>query len=339
MIVDAIKKVVDKIDLSRDEAVSVMEEIMNGKTTDAQIAALITALRMKGETVDEIYGFAKVMREHATRIKTGQKEILDTCGTGGDVSHTFNISTTVAFVLAGAGVCIAKHGNRSVSSKSGSADVLEALGVKIDLMPEQVEKCIEEVGIGFLFAPMLHQAMKYAIGPRKEIGIRTVFNILGPLTNPAFATCQVLGVYDKSLTETMAKVLGDLGIKHVLVVHGADGLDEVSNTGESIISEFKEGETRTYKFNPPSVGIELAKLKDLKGGTAEENAVILRAILSGEKGPKRDIVLLNAAAAFIASDKAVDFREGIREAEESIDSGAALEKLERLIECSRMFSE
>jgi anthranilate phosphoribosyltransferase len=335
MIVEAIKKLVEKKDLSRDEAVSVMEEIMNGKTTDAQIAALITALRMKGETVDEIYGFAKVMREHAIRIKTSQKEILDTCGTGGDVSHTFNISTTVAFVLAGAGVCVAKHGNRSVSSKSGSADVLEALGVKIDLMPERVEKCIEEVGIGFLFAPMLHQAMKYAIGPRKEIGIRTVFNILGPLTNPAFATCQVLGVYDKSLTETMAKVLGDLGIKHVLVVHGANGLDEVSNTGENIISEFKEGETRTYKFNPPSVGIELAKLEDLKGGTAEENAKILRSILSGEKGPKRDIVLLNAAAAFIASDKANDFREGMKKAEESIDSGAALEKLDQLIKCSK----
>lgn len=334
MIVEAIKKVVEKQNLTSTEAATVMEEIMGGQATDAQIASLITALRMKGETVDEITGFAQVMRSKATRIRPHQTELLDTCGTGGDISYTFNISTATAFVAAGAGVRVAKHGNRSVSSQCGSADVMEALGVKIELTPELVEACIDEVGIGFMFAPLLHQAMKYAIGPRKEIGIRTVFNILGPLTNPAQATSQILGVFNPALTETMAQVLGDLGVKHALVVHGAGGLDELSTMGENKISEWANGGVKTYSLQPLDLGLPLVTLNDLKGGTTKENAQIIRVILSGEKGPKRDIVLLNSAAALIAADKAGDFKEGIAMAAQSIDSGAALEKLDKLIEFS-----
>jgi len=334
MIVEAIRKVVGGKDLDNDEATSVMEEIMSGKTTDAQIGAFITALRMKGETVEEISGFAKVMRDHATRITPKVDEVIDTCGTGGDAPDTFNISTATAFVAAGAGVHVAKHGNRSVSSQCGSADVLLELGVNIELSPDAVEECLDEVGIGFLFAPSLHKAMKYAIGPRREIGIRTVFNILGPLCNPAFATAQVLGVYDPLLTSVMAKVLGDLGTKHALVVHGADRMDEISNTGESIIAEFKNGELGEYHITPEQFGLTRCNIDALQGGGKSECAKILGDVLSGKTGPQRDVVLLNSAAALIAADKANNFESGIKMAAESIDTGAAQEKLEKLIEFS-----
>ena len=330
MIVDAIKQVIENKHLTMDEAEQVMDIIMSGEATPAQIASFITALRMKGETVDEISGFAKVMREKASRITPEVVDIVDTCGTGGDQLHTFNISTTAAFVVAGVGIPVAKHGNRSVSSKSGSADVLEALGIRIDLSPEEVKSCIEEIGIGFMFAPNFHGAMKHAIGPRREIGIRTVFNILGPLTNPASATAQVLGVYDPSLTEVLALVLGNLGVKHALVVHGYDGLDEISNTGESIISELKDGKVATYMITPADCGVARAAIGDLKGGSAEENAAITLDVLKGTKGPKRDVVLMNVAAALIAADKAESFIEGMAIAAESVDSGKALAKLEAL---------
>ncbi len=330
MIVDAIKQVIENKHLTMDEAEQVMDMIMSGEATPAQIASFITALRMKGETVDEISGFAKVMRQKASRIAPEVVDIIDTCGTGGDQLHTFNISTTAAFVVAGIGIPVAKHGNRSVSSKSGSADVLEALGVRIDLPPGEVKNCIEEVGIGFMFAPNFHGAMKHAIGPRREIGIRTVFNILGPLTNPASATAQVLGVYDQSLTEVLAMVLGNLGVKHALVVHGHDGLDEISNTGESMISELKDGEVTTYTITPEDCGVARAAVADLKGGNAEENAAITLDILKGTKGPKRDVVLMNAAAALIAADRVGSFGEGMGLAAESIDNGSALAKLEAL---------
>ncbi|MDI6817033.1 MAG: anthranilate phosphoribosyltransferase [Actinomycetota bacterium] len=335
MIVQAIKTVIDRDDLTRDEAEQVMKVIMNGEATPAQIASLITALRMKGETVDEISGFAKVMRDKASRIQPKVVEIVDTCGTGGDQQHTFNISTTVAFVVAGAGVPVAKHGNRSVSSKSGSADVLEALGIRIDLLPAEVEKAIEDIGIGFMFAPNFHGAMKHALGPRREIGVRTVFNILGPLTNPAGATAQVLGVYDPDLTEVMAYVLGNLGVKHALVVHGHDGLDELSNTGESKVSELEGGTVATYTVIPEECGVKRTSIDMLKGGSAEDNAKITLEVLKGTKSPKRDIVLMNAAAALIAADKAEGFQDGVKAAANSIDSGNALAKLEALREFSQ----
>lgn len=332
MIVEAIKKAVEKVDLSREEAGLTMEEIMDGQATPAQIAALITALRMKGETVDEITGFAETMRAFATRIFPKTKDVVDTCGTGGDRTNTFNISTTAAFVVAGAGVPVAKHGNRSVSSQCGSADVLEVLGVKLDIEPEKVAACIDEVGIGFLFAPLFHSAMGHAAAPRREISIRTIFNILGPLTNPAGASAQVLGVYDPALCEVMAKVLKKLGIRQALVVHGAGGLDEVSVVGETMIAELRDGQVIDYAVDPENLGIKPARLEELQGGTKEENASILRSVLSGSKGTRRDVVLLNAAAALVASSKASDLKEGIAIAAQSIDSGAALKKLEALIE-------
>lgn len=335
MLVEALKSVVDGRNLTVEEAQAVMGAIMRGEATDAQIAAMLTALRMKGETVDEITGFALAMRGKATPVKTKALELVDTCGTGGDLSNTFNISTTAAFVVAGAGVHVAKHGNRSVSSKSGSADVLEALGIGLELSAEDIGRAIEGVGIGFLFAPLLHPAMKYAIGPRREMGIRTVFNILGPLTNPAGAKRQCLGVYDERLTEPLAMVLGNLGIKRALVVHGADGLDEISNTGESTVSELNDGKVDTYFIKAEQFGIERAAVEDLRGGTAEENASILKAVLGGEQGPRRDIVLLNAAAALIAAGKAENFAEGLELAAESIDTGAAGDKLEDLIAFSK----
>ena len=334
MIVEAIRKIVDQKDLTKEEAGAVMSEIMTGKTTDAQIGAFITALRMKGETADEITGLAKVMRDQATRIAPEADEMIDTCGTGGDAPDTFNISTASAFVAAGAGVHVAKHGNRSVSSQCGSADVLQELGVNIELSPKQVEDCIDQVGIGFLFAPALHKAMKYAIGPRREIGIRTVFNILGPLCNPAFAAAQVLGVYSQELTLVMAKALGDLGTKHALVVHGAGGMDEISNTGKSKIAEFSNGELIEYEITPEQFGLARCRMDDLQGGGQDTCAKILKDVLAGTGGPRRDIVLLNSAAALIAAGKAVNFEDGIKLASESIDSGAALGKLEELIEYS-----
>jgi anthranilate phosphoribosyltransferase len=330
MIKEAIAKVVMKKNLAEAEAEAVMREIMQGEATDAQIAAYITALRMKGETVEEITGSARVMREKAVPIKLDAKYQIDTCGTGGDMAHTFNISTTVAFVVAGAGVTVAKHGNRSVSSKSGSADVLQALGVNIEIPSHRVEECMKEVGIGFLFAPMMHLAMKYAIGPRREVGIRTIFNVLGPLTNPAKVTSQIMGVYAAELTSTLAQVLGNLGARHAFVVHGMDGLDEITITGKTKISEFKDGNVKDYDIRPSDFGMSSGKADDLKGGDAKENAAIAVAVLQGQKGTRRDIVLLNAAAGLVASGKASDIKEGIKISAESIDSGAAMKKLEQL---------
>ena len=332
MIKEAIAKVVEKVNLTEDEMVSVMREIMDGEATQAQIASFITALRMKGETVDEITGAARVMREKALKVKTKDPVVVDTCGTGGDESFTFNISTAAAFVAAGAGLTVAKHGNRSVSSKSGSADVLRSLGVNIEAEVERVEECLDSIGIGFLFAPMMHGAMKHAIGPRREIGIRTIFNILGPLTNPAGAQHQVLGVYRSELTEVMAQVLNNLGSTRAFVVSGNDGLDEITLTTDTKVSELKDGEIKTYFIKPEDFGMAPCKLFELQGGGPYDNARIIRDILKGEKGPKRDVVVLNAAAAIAASGKAKDIKEGIPMAEEAIDSGKALEKLERLIE-------
>lgn len=342
MVVEAIRKVVEGQDLTREEAYQVMTSIMSGQATDAQLAALLTALRMKGETVEELTGFAQVMRERVTVVETrhavgtarsgtGRETLVDTCGTGGDAKGTFNVSTAAAFVVAGAGIPVAKHGNRSVSSRCGSADVIEALGVNLGLPPERVGRCIDEVGIGFLFAPLLHTAMRYVMPARREIRIRTVFNILGPLTNPARATAQVIGVYDQALTEVMAAVLNHLGCRRAFVVHGMDGLDEISTTAETKISEVRDGKVRTYVVEPEDFGIPRATLADLQGGDAEENARIIRQILGGGQGPKRDIVLLNAGAAIVAGSGAEEMQGGIALAERSIDSGAAQEKLEKLV--------
>jgi anthranilate phosphoribosyltransferase len=330
MIKEAISKVITKTNLTEAEAESVMREIMQGEATDAQISAYITALRMKGETVEEITGSARVMREKAVQIKLDARYQVDTCGTGGDMAHTFNISTTAAFVVAAAGVTVAKHGNRSVSSKSGSADVLQALGVNIEIPAHRAEECIKEVGIGFLFAPMMHLAMKYAIGPRREIGIRTIFNVLGPLTNPAKVTSQVMGVYAADLTTLLARALGNLGTTHAFVVHGMDGLDEITITDRTKVSEFKNGKVEDYFIHPSDFGLATGKAEDLKGGDAKENAAITIDVLKGQKGPRRDIVLLNAAAALAAAGRATDLKEGIALAAASIDSGAAMNKLEQL---------
>jgi anthranilate phosphoribosyltransferase len=332
MLKDLIRKVVEGNNLTRGEAAIAMDTIMRGDATPSQIAAFITALRMKGETVDEITGLAEKMREHAINIHPHQKNLVDTCGTGGDVSGTFNISTVAAFVAAGAGIPIAKHGNRSVSSKCGSADVLEALGVKINLEPKKVEACINEVGIGFIFAPNFHKAMKFAMPSRKEIGIRTVFNILGPLTNPAGASAQVLGVFNPDLTEMLANVLKNLRTTHALVVHGLDGLDEISISGKTKISELKNGKNKTFKLSPKDVGLAKGEKEDLLGGSANENAAIALEILKGkEKGAKRACVLLNAAAAIYVGGKAKNINEGIKLAAESIDCGLAMKKLDELI--------
>ena len=332
MIKEAIARLVEKVDLTESEAESAMREIMEGQATPAQIASYITALRMKGETVDEITGSARVMREKAIRIRVDDPSVVDTCGTGGDRSHTFNISTTVAFVVAGAGITVAKHGNRSVSSKSGSADLLKALGVKIDIPPSRVEDCINEIGIGFLFAPIFHGAMKHAVAPRQEIGIRSIFNILGPLTNPAGASIQVLGVYAEELTDLMARVLIKLGSRHCFVVHGMDGLDEITVTERTKISEGREGRVSVYFVEPSDFKLKNGRIKDLVGGDAEENAKITEDILNGGEGARRDIVLLNSAPAIMACNKAKDWEEAFVVAAESIDSGAALEKLKSLKE-------
>jgi len=334
---DAISNVVMDKDLTENEMVDVMNEIMSGDATPAQIGSFITGLRMKSETVEEITGAVRVMREKATPILSGVDtaagEILvDTCGTGGDGSGTFNVSTTTAFVVAGAGVPVAKHGNRSVSSNCGSADVLEAAGVNLGISPEQVGECIQQIGIGFLFAPALHGAMKHAIGPRKELGIRTIFNILGPLTNPAGANVQILGVFDADLTEPLAQVLGKLGSKRALVVHGEGNLDELTVTGETKVSELNDGKVINYAINPESLGLKKASIEDLKGGKdSEESADQMIKVLGGEKGPKRDMVLLNSGAALMASGLCADLKSGIAKAADTIDSGAALEKLEQLI--------
>lgn len=331
MIKSAIAKIVEKEDLTKEEATQVMNEIMEGEATEAQIASFITALRMKGETVEEITSCAQVMREHATFIRS-EGTIVDTCGTGGDPLNTFNISTTSAFVVAGAGLKVAKHGNRAVSSQSGSADVISALGVNLEASPEKVEECLNKIGIGFLYAPLLHKAMKYAIGPRRQVGIRTIFNILGPLTNPARANAQVLGVYSPSLTSPLAQVLANLGVKHAFVVYGMDGLDELSITGETKVSEMVNKKVKDYIVTPEELGLKRASIEDISGGTAKEGAQIILDLLKGKGGPRRDVVLLNASAAIVAGGKANNLPEGIKLAEESIDSGKALEKLELLKE-------
>lgn len=333
MIREAISILVQHIDLSEAEMAECVKEIMEGKATDAQISAFLTALRIKGETVDEITGATRIMREKVAAIKAPEG-VLDTCGTGGDMSHTFNISTAAALVLAAAGVPVAKHGNRSVSSRSGSADVLEALGVKIDLPPEKVEKCLFETGFGFLFAPVFHPAMKYAIGPRREIGIRTIFNILGPLTNPAGAKRQIVGVFADKLTDTLAMVLGILGAVDTMVVHGEDGLDEITISDGTKVSRYRDGKVETYYIAPEDFGLHRSDVKDLMGGDKDENARILLSILNGEKGPKRNVVLMNSAAALVVAGKSADFRDTMLIATDAIDSGAAVRKLQEIIRVS-----
>ena len=331
MIKDAITKLADRSSLTEQEAESVMLEMMDGAATPVQIAAYLMGLRLKGETVEEIVGSVRAMRAKALRIVVADPLVVDTCGTGGDGAHTFNISTTAAFVVAGAGLTVAKHGNRSVSSKSGSADVLSALGVKIDLPTERVADCINEVGLGFLFAPLYHGAMKHCAGPRQELGIRTMLNLLGPLANPAGATIQVLGVYESRLTHLLGNVLMHLGSQHCFVVHGMDGLDEITLTTKTQISEAKGGILSNYLLDPAEFGLALVPAKQLTGGTPQENAVITRDILQGRKGPKRDIVCLNAAPALVAGGKAVNVHDGFSLAGQAIDSGAAAETLARLI--------
>jgi anthranilate phosphoribosyltransferase len=346
MIKEAIEKVVKGMDLSARETTAVFDEIMSGRATQAQIGAFLIAMRMKGETVEEITAAAEVMREKAVRIHVGRRTvdidrddinideetIIDTCGTGGSGTNTFNISTTVAFVVAGCGLRVAKHGNRASSSQCGSADVLEALGVKLDVSPQAVERCIREIGIGFIFAPLFHGAMKHAVGARREIGVRTIFNLLGPLSNPANASSYVLGVYDAGLTKVIASVLKNLGARRAFVVCGTDTLDEITITGKTRVTELKAARIRTYYISPSQFGIKKARLEDIKGGDAKANAKIVLSVLEGERGPRRDVVLLNASAALVAGFKAGSFREGARLAAESIDSGPAHDKLKKLVE-------
>lgn len=344
MIKSAIAKVVERQNLTEAEMIEVMDQIMSGGATPAQIGAFITALRMKGETVDEITGAARVMRERATPIRVGrnvldidrdeinldQETILDVVGTGGDGTNTFNISTTVALVVSACGVKVAKHGNRSVSSACGSADVLEALGVNLDVTPELVERCIDQLGVGFLFAPALHGAMKHAIGPRKEIGIRSIFNILGPLTNPAKADCQVMGVYRQDLVETLAQVLHKLGCRRGFVVHGLDGMDEITLSDATLVASIEPAGVRVERITPEQFGLQRCAMSDLRGGNAQQNAAIVRGILGGERGPRREVVLLNAAYALLAAGKAATVAQGLELAAEAIDSGRARQQLETL---------
>ena len=334
MIQEAIGKLVEGRHLSADEAEKVMDLIMTGEATQAQIGAYLVALRMAGETPEEIAGSVRSMRAKATWVKTKHPFVIDVVGTGGDGTHTFNISTSAALVVAAAGQPVAKHGNRAVSSKSGAADVLKALGVNIEASPEKVGECIDEVGVGFLFAPMLHGAMKHAIGPRRELAMRSIFNVMGPLTNPARAQSQLVGVYAPELTELVADVLRQVGCQKALVVHGSDGMDELTLTGPSRVSEWDGSEIRTYDVTPEDAGLERADADALKGGEPAENADITRAILAGETGPKRDIVLLNAAAALIAANKAENLREGVGQAASAIDSGEAVRVLSHLVEVS-----
>lgn len=329
MIREAINLLVQNIHLGEAEMAECMLEIMDGKATDAQIGSFLTALRIKGETIDEITGAARIMRDKAHHI-TAPENVIDTCGTGGDMSGTFNISTTSAIVVAACGVPVAKHGNRSVSSKSGSADVLEALGVKIDLAPEKVEKCLFETGFGFLFAPLFHPAMKFAIGPRREIAIRTMFNILGPLTNPAGAKRQVMGVFASKLTAPLAQVLGNLGAIDAMVVHGEDGLDEITITNGTRISRWKGTAVETFYITPEDFGFSYAEPSALSGFGKEENAQTTLEILKSATGPKRDIVLMNAAAALVVAERASDFSAAAALAAEAIDSGRALAKLDAI---------
>ena len=331
MIKDALAKLADRTNLSVQEAETVMLEIMDGAATSAQMAAYLMALRQKGETVEEVVGSVRAMRERATRIRVGSSIVVDTCGTGGDGADTFNISTTAAFVVAGAGITVAKHGNRSVSSKSGSADVLSMLGVKIDLEPSRVADCIDEVGIGFLFAPIYHGAMKQCAGVRQEMGIRTILNVLGPLANPAGATHQVLGVYDAKWTDILGRVLLELGSQHCFVMHGLDGLDEITLSDRTRVAEGKGGVVSSYFIAPEEFEVRRVARKEFAGGSPEENARVTKEILQGRKGASRDIVCLNAAPAMVVSQKAKTLTDGFRLAQQTIESGAASEKLDRLI--------
>jgi anthranilate phosphoribosyltransferase len=328
-------KVIEGKSLNQAEAREIMTQIMSGQVTHAQLAALITGLKIKGETVEEITGFALAMREKATPVKTNQRFLVDTCGTGGDGSSTFNISTAAALVVAGAGLPVAKHGNRSVSSKCGSADVLEELGVNLATDPEEVAKCVDEIGIGFLFAPVFHPAMKHAAGPRKELGFRSIFNLLGPLTNPLGAKHQVVGVYDANLTEVMAKVLHKLGILKAFVVSGIDGLDEVSITAPTKITRLEQGQISTFFFEPELINLNASSNDLIKGDTPKENAKIILEILGGEKGPRRDIVLVNSAFALMSGGIAGGIKEGLEIAAAAIDSGKALKKLQLLVKYSK----
>jgi anthranilate phosphoribosyltransferase len=332
MLKEWIGKIVERQDLNEEEAFHAMEEIMEGKALPTQIASFLTALRMKGETIQEITGFARAMRSKAVPIRGEDgRAIVDTCGTGGDGRGTFNISTAVAFVAAGGGLTVAKHGNRSVSSRSGSADVLEALGVNVNLPPEKVQTCLRQNGLAFLFAPLFHPAMKHALGPRREVGIRTVFNLLGPLTNPAGANIHLLGLYREDLTRPIAEVLKNLGSKSALVVHGKDHCDEISITGTTTVSYLKEGSIEDIQMVPEDAGLPRARLEEIRGGTPEENAKVLSGIFSGEMGPPRDVVLLNGGAVFWAAAEVSNLREGVEMAAESIDSGRAMKKLQELI--------
>ncbi len=344
---EALQKIIKAQNLSLNETKDVFEQIMTGKASDAQIGAFITALRLKGETAEEITGAAEIMRNKAVKldvrasvdidtedINIDEETIIDTCGTGGSGTNTFNVSTACAFVVAGCGLKVAKHGNRSVSSQCGSADVLKELGVNIELEPGKVAECVKKIGIGFLYAPLFHGAMKYAIAPRREIGIRTIFNVLGPLTNPAGANSQVLGVYADHLTETIAEVLKNLGIKRAFVVYGSDTLDEITITGSTKISEVINDEINTYNIKPGDFNLKTYSLDEIKGGNSEDNAKIIMDILNGKEGAKRDIVLLNSAAALVAGNLAKDFNDGIKMATEAIDSKKALKKLEELKEIS-----
>jgi len=342
MLIGIFEKVAAGTNLSRAEAEAAMEEILCGRATHEQIVRLLSALRLKGETVDELVGFATAMRRHAPRIfpadhAHAHEVLVDTCGTGGDASGTFNISTVGAFVVAAAGVRVAKHGNRSISSRCGSADVLEQLGVEIELPPESIARCIEQVGIGFLFAPAIHTATRHATPARRELKTRTVFNLLGPLTNPARASAQVVGVYDARVTRPMAEALGALGVRRAFVVHGADGLDEISLSGGTHVSELRDGEVRDYDVAPEDFGLHYAPPDAIRGGDAQQNAEIVhkilgRSLLYREHGPRREIVLANASAALVAAERARDFKEGVRLAAESIDSGAARERLDALVD-------
>lgn len=334
MLQSAISKLVEGKNLSEQQVMEVMNMIMNGEATPAQIAGFITALRIKGETIEEITGCAKVMRQKAESIFPKLDYYIDTCGTGGDGAHTFNISTAVAFVVAAGGVPIAKHGNRSVSSKSGSADVLEALGVNIDLSPVQVKECIEQIHIGFMFAPVFHKSMKYAAAPRRELGIRTIFNILGPLTNPASTKGQMMGVFDEKLLHPLTLVLQNLGVERAMVVHGEDGLDEITLTGKTNVCELKNDRVKEYEIDPTQYGFNLCLPEQLKGGNAQDNAQIILKILENEPGAALDIVVLNSAAALYVGKKAKSLEEGVALAREMIQSGKALEKLREFADFS-----
>lgn len=349
MIKNAIARLVERQDLTEPEMIDVMNQIMGGEATPAQVGSFITALRMKGETLPEIVGAARVMRAHATPIKVGgvvdidrdeinveRESILDTCGTGGSGTKSFNISTTVAIAVAACGAKVAKHGNRSISSSCGSADVLEKLGVNLGISPEAVGNCVDQIGVGFLFAPALHGAMKHAIGPRREIGIRTIFNILGPLTNPAGADRQVLGVFKEELVEPLAKVLLSLGCRRGFVVHGSDGMDEITLTGPTLVAAISGDAVEIQTIEPQQFGFKCCKLEELQGGDAAQNAAIVKAVLAGEKGPKRDIVVLNGAYALVAAGLATEVDEGIEMLQAALDSGKAQQTLDDLVRMTNL---